>query len=578
MDLLLDLNTVDTDTDDQTLSLTGNVLTIADGNTVGLSSIDTDTDDQTLSLSGSDLTITDGNTIDISSLQEISTLQDADGDTKIQVEEGTDEDKIRFDLGGTEYFRMEEGRIHTQNNGISVIIGQNAGTSDDQTNNENVYIGYLTGRFNVNSSANIGIGRASQENHTSGNFTTSIGNYSLQNHESGSNNVTIGGYSMNNNIDGADNTAVGTGALRLDTTGSSNVAVGTFSLYNGLDLSGNTAIGHYSGYNADGDNNVFLGKSAGKNASEDNSLYIDNTSTSSPLIYGQFDNNLLRVNGTLNSTGAITGDATIDIASTGLMGNMSLGSESTDQGTSIATGLGYTTTPWLYTNAIEAQGERGTGSTLITLGADGTYGVADEIHFVTSGNSQMRIASDGKVGFDKDPDTDIHIRQSQQSISNGTGGIKFENSSDATDYWRIYHSGVYFSFNLQGSRVAYINTTGAWTIDSDRNLKYDIKPLESVLDRVMLLKPVDYLYNEQAPTENKVIGLVAQEVQPLFPEIVVESEENLGITYGATGVIAIKAIQEQQEIIEEQKTEIEVLQEQMMLLMNEVKALKDAQK
>lgn len=269
----------------------------------------------------------------------------------------------------------------------------------------------------------------------------------------------------------------------------------------------------------------------------------------------------------------------LDVVDNAVIGNMTVGSESTDQGTSSVAGNGFTSTPWLYTNAIEAQGERGTNSTLITLGADGTYGAADEVHFVTSGNPQMSIISDGKVGIDKTaPNTDIHIRQSQQSITNGTGGIKFETSSDATDYWRIYHSGIYMSFNLQGSRVAYINTTGAWTIDSDRRLKYDIQPLGSVLERVMQLKPVDYLYNEQAPTENKVIGFVAQEVQPLFPEIVVESEENLGITYGATGVIAIKAIQEQQEIIDEQEMEIKELQQQMMLLMQEMKSLKEAQK
>ena len=40
--------------------------------------------------------------------------------------------------------------------------------------------------------------------------------------------------------------------------------------------------------------------------------------------------------------------------------------------------------------------ERGSASTLITLGADGTHGLADEIHFITSGASQMRVASDGK--------------------------------------------------------------------------------------------------------------------------------------------------------------------------------------
>ncbi len=274
--------------------------------------------------------------------------------------------------------------------------------------------------------------------------------------------------------------------------------------------------------------------------------------------------------------GETTPQARLDVSDIAVVGNLSVGSQSTDQGTSAANGLGFTTTPWLYTNAIEAQGERGSASTLITVGADGTYGAADQIHMVTSGNSQMTIASDGKVGLDKGtPDTDLHIRQSQQSITNGTGGIKFENGSDAADYWRIYHSGIYFSFNLQGSRVAYVNTTGAWTVDSDRRLKYDIKPLQPVLDRVMQLKPVDYLYNEQKSTEKKVIGFVAQEVKPLFPEIVVDSEEDkLGITYGATGVIAIKAIQEQQKTIEEQKDRIEKMELMIQQLAKEIGELK----
>ena len=36
-------------------------------------------------------------------------LIDADADTKIQVEESSDEDIIRFDLGGTEYFTFGNG-------------------------------------------------------------------------------------------------------------------------------------------------------------------------------------------------------------------------------------------------------------------------------------------------------------------------------------------------------------------------------------------------------------------------------------------------------------------------------------
>jgi hypothetical protein len=63
--------------------------------------IDTDTDDQTLSLSGSDLSISEGNTVDLSGIV-TDIVADEDGDTKIQLEESTDEDIIRFDIAGTE--------------------------------------------------------------------------------------------------------------------------------------------------------------------------------------------------------------------------------------------------------------------------------------------------------------------------------------------------------------------------------------------------------------------------------------------------------------------------------------------
>lgn len=63
----VDLASLDTDTDDQTLSLAGTILTIADGNSVDLASIDTD--DQVLSINNCDLTISGGNTVDISGCQ-----------------------------------------------------------------------------------------------------------------------------------------------------------------------------------------------------------------------------------------------------------------------------------------------------------------------------------------------------------------------------------------------------------------------------------------------------------------------------------------------------------------------------
>ena len=49
-------------------------------------------------------------------------IKDADNDTKIQVEENPDEDKIRFDLGGTEYFLMDEDRLEILNSDDNIFI------------------------------------------------------------------------------------------------------------------------------------------------------------------------------------------------------------------------------------------------------------------------------------------------------------------------------------------------------------------------------------------------------------------------------------------------------------------------
>ncbi|MCP4551457.1 MAG: hypothetical protein GY834_05330 [Bacteroidetes bacterium] len=72
----------------------------------------------------------------------VLSLSDDDNDTKIQVEEDEkDEDIIRFDMAGTEHFRMNSGRLEVANTGNSIFIGEGAGASDDFKNRRNVAIG-----------------------------------------------------------------------------------------------------------------------------------------------------------------------------------------------------------------------------------------------------------------------------------------------------------------------------------------------------------------------------------------------------------------------------------------------------
>jgi hypothetical protein len=67
----------------------------------------------------------------------------------------------------------------------------------------------------------------------------------------------------------------------------------------------NTYVGEDAGKLNAGANNVFLGHHAGYNESGSDKLYIDNSNTSSPLIWGDFSADSVNINGDLQVTGAM---------------------------------------------------------------------------------------------------------------------------------------------------------------------------------------------------------------------------------------------------------------------------------
>lgn len=171
------------------------------------------------------------------------------------------------------FFGLNAG-LFTTSGSYNTFIGDGAGFSNTQAK-YNTFVGYLAG-FASNSllldSHNTFIGSQAGTSTTSGNKNTFIGDSA--------------GYS---NTDGTGNTYLGSFA-------------GSFNAGNN-----NTIIGYSAGFaNTAGNGNVFLGSDAGYSEPGSNRLYIDNcyaTDTlgqcTRPLIYGEFDNRIVRIDGRL---------------------------------------------------------------------------------------------------------------------------------------------------------------------------------------------------------------------------------------------------------------------------------------
>ncbi len=120
-------------------------------------------------------------------------------------------------------------------------------------------------------------------------------------------NTTFGEFAGGGLSIGSRNVFIGNQAGVNQTVGSDNVMVGYEAGDNNLGTK-NTFIGARAGKRSSSNfesRNVFIGYEAGANSIGSNKLFIDNSGTANPLIYGEFNNNLLRANGNLESTGTL---------------------------------------------------------------------------------------------------------------------------------------------------------------------------------------------------------------------------------------------------------------------------------
>jgi len=210
--------------------------------------------------------------------------------------------------------------LQQSNSGVSNIAIGVASLNANSTGRSNIGMGAGTLQTNTTGYYNIAIGDSAVHASNTGAGQIAIGYKALFQSDAGNANLAIGFQSLYSSTAGTGNVSVGSSAMLLlgsydynvavgyntmafKQSGYNNVAIGKQALNMNITGSNNVAIGTEAGVNATGSGSIYIGYQAGANDPFSDRLYIANSSTTTPLIYGDFSSSFLRINGRLNING-----------------------------------------------------------------------------------------------------------------------------------------------------------------------------------------------------------------------------------------------------------------------------------
>lgn len=140
--------------------------------------------------------------------------------------------------------------------------------------------------------------------------------------------------------------------------------------------------------------------------------------------------------------------------------------------------------------------------------------------------------------------------------------LRYNGGWEPSNILLISDSGVTSGITVNGD----IGASGAISADgsvtaqsfiytSDASLKENVKLLNNSLDKIERLEGVSFTWKKNGVEE---IGLIAQDVEKVLPELVVTSEDGLkAVKYGNIVALLIEAVKEQQAEINELRVELD---------------------
>jgi hypothetical protein len=178
-----------------------------------------------------------------------------------------------------------------------------------------------------------------------------------------------------------------------------------------------------------------------------------------------------------------------------------------------------------------------------TYSADGNYGM-------TLSGTAFRLENDRRRNSTS---TDVHTGNTHDyTFYDASHGIRWYTAG--AEEMRLENDG---DLHVDGDVIAFSTTV------SDERLKDNIITIDSALDKVEALRGVSYTWNEGNRKGKSEIGVIAQEVEKVFPDIVhdkklpfVNDKEYKTVDYEKLTAVLIEAVKELSQEVKELKKQI----------------------
>jgi hypothetical protein len=228
-------------------------------------------------------------------------------------------------------------------------------------------------------------------------------------------------------------------------------------------------------------------------------------------------------------------------------------------------------------------------------GDEGTFVWSDrsntETFFESTGPNQFLIEAEGGVGIDtNDPLAQLHIANATGA---GNGLLVQANGGDGFNVYWIFDQNVTIdtyrgsdgrrlpiAFQPSGGNVGIGTTSPSEKLEvngnvlannvavpSDARYKKNVAPINGALGMISEIEGVQYAFDREAFPEKDFdpgshLGVIAQDVQAVLPELVSESESGyLSVNYMGLIPVLMEAVKEQQAQIKALKEEVIALKQ-----------------